>query len=821
MRKAIAVILAILLLPSLPGVNADPNLIDVGVIETIDGKFVHTSFTSSSTLLTLTSDGNLSEHFWGSGELITQWSIELNVSANSANLDSTGLQVAVAHTEGVFVINTQSREITSQYNSSNSVDYADWDSEGDMWYGYFGGERRAKEFTDGMETGSVTQSHNTAMTSVTLISQDRIVTGGRDNLVKVSANDGTLERSIADFNSYPTEIVNDGNGHIIVGCSNGDLFRYDFTDWTKEEVSVSSGQSIYSITIDDSGKIFVGTQNGKLHQINGTTFTEEKEYSASGRVVLGTIGVSGEVYIISTFSSASKIRLYDLDNDGDGVTDSLDAFPYDSSQSEDSDGDGYGDNPQGNNSDQFPDDFSQWLDTDGDGYGDNPDGNDSDAFPSNPEQWIDSDGDGYGDNINKQGGDRFPTDSTQWSDSDFDGFGDNLNGTNGDDCPNQNGFSTIDRKGCKDSDSDGYSDPTDDWTVIDGADFAIYDKSQWLDSDGDGYGDNLTGNDPDGCPDEFGNSTSWYIVEFANDGSFDVTYSILEKFGCPDSDGDGFWDESDDLPSDPKDYIDSDMDGVGESQDYNDSNKLVKTLDDYCALVVTDESEDCQGVRDVDYQNYVADKLSDGETPKDYFDWQRAEEEEQNEKTSNEEYLDKASEILPFLGAGFAGIVAILLIYAAIGKTRRRKALVKTYGVPFVPDDENSAEKEALEGKAGLSGSGGVDSDKYWDDEVKPMEMAVGDDGKELASGFDDIDLKGETGVSQSQGVMEEESSLEELAGLPEQTKASEVAAEPVQQQAVAAPPEAPPLPAEGLPEGWTMDQWKWYGAQWLANQGK
>ena len=38
-----------------------------------------------------------------------------------------------------------------------------------------------------------------------------------------------------------------------------------------------------------------------------------------------------------------------------------------------------------------------------------------------------------------------------------DGFGDNLNGTNGDDCPNQNGFSTIDRTGCKDTDGDGYS----------------------------------------------------------------------------------------------------------------------------------------------------------------------------------------------------------------------------------------------------------------------------------------------------------------------------------------------------------------------------
>ena len=31
--------------------------------------------------------------------------------------------------------------------------------------------------------------------------------------------------------------------------------------------------------------------------------------------------------------------------------------------------------------------------------------------------------------------------------------------------------------------------------------------------------------------------------------------------------------------------------------------------------------------------------------------------------------------------------------------------------------------------------------------------------------------------------------------------------------------PETPPLPAEGLPEGWTMEQWKWYGAQWLASK--
>lgn len=31
--------------------------------------------------------------------------------------------------------------------------------------------------------------------------------------------------------------------------------------------------------------------------------------------------------------------------------------------------------------------------------------------------------------------------------------------------------------------------------------------------------------------------------------------------------------------------------------------------------------------------------------------------------------------------------------------------------------------------------------------------------------------------------------------------------------------PTPPPLPAEGLPEGWTMEQWKFYGQQWLDAQ--
>ena len=814
MRKTIAFVLAILLIPVIPSSQAESNLLDVGIIDTVDGRLVHASFSSSSTLMTLTSTGNLSEHFWADGELITQWSIELNISANSATSDFTGLQIAVAHTYGVYVVNTELRVVSKTYNSSSSVDSVVWDTEGELWFGFFGGERRAKEYGEFDPTGFSTPSHNTAMTAMAIISDNRIVTGGRDNLVKVTSQEGVLERSLSDFSQYPSAIINDGNGNIIVGCTNGDLFRYNFNDWTKEELSISSNQFINSITIAENGKIFVGTQNGNLHVIDDVTFTEENQYSSAGRVILASYGEDGQLYVITTFSTSSKIRLYDLDSDSDGVSDSLDSFPLEPTQSSDSDGDGYGDNSDGVDADLFPNDVTQWADLDGDGYGDNPEGNDSDDFPTNPSQWKDSDGDGYGDNSNQEMGDRFPDDPTQWADSDYDGFGDEVDGYNGDHCPEQNGFSEIDRRGCKDSDSDGYSDPTTGWTIVDGADFSIYDKTQWIDSDGDGYGDNLSGNNADTCPNQAGNSTSTYIPEISEDGSLTLVYIVREKFGCIDSDGDGFYDLGDDLPNDPRDYIDKDGDEVGKSLDYNDSNRLVQTKSDHCAQVSSDVTEMCLGIRSVDYQNYLSG-LSNNEEVLSYYQWEQSEMEAEDEKASSQQYWSTATEILPFLGAGFASIVAVLLIYAAIGKSRRRRAIVKTYGAAFATDD-NSAETEALEGKAGLSAVGGVDSGKFWDDEIEALEVA--DDGDVLGGGFDDIDIKGVGEVGESTGVMEETASLEELAGMPTQTTVAELeqkAVETVQQM----PETTPPLPAEGLPDGWTMDQWKWYGAEWLANQ--
>lgn len=60
-------------------------------------------------------------------------------------------------------------------------------------------------------------------------------------------------------------------------------------------------------------------------------------------------------------------------DDGDGVLPPDDLWPNDVTQSLDSDGDGWGDNPKGTKGDEFPKDGKEWKDTDGDGMGDNSD----------------------------------------------------------------------------------------------------------------------------------------------------------------------------------------------------------------------------------------------------------------------------------------------------------------------------------------------------------------------------------------------------------------------------------------------------------------
>ena len=305
----------------------------------------------------------------------------------------------------------------------------------------------------------------------------------------------------------------------------------------------------------------------------------------------------------TTFGTSTELgNLGCSDLDNDGFADGDDAFPNDITQWEDTDGDGFGDEPTGNNPDHcptvsgtsvtdrfgcpdsdndgtsdedllgangpvwtiadgadiLPNDASQQADTDLDGFGDNPTGTNGDGCPAvtgtsttDRNGCLDTDGDGYSDadgtwNV-AQGADAFPTDSTQWADSDNDGFGDNLTGSNPDDCPTQGGNSTVDRIGCPDQDGDGISDADGLWNVSQGADAFRYDKTQSADQDGDGFGDNASGNLPDACPTEFGDS--WQN----------------STFGCLDIDQDGWADSQDKQPDDPTQWSDVDGDGFGDN----------------------------------------------------------------------------------------------------------------------------------------------------------------------------------------------------------------------------------------------------------------
>ena len=301
----------------------------------------------------------------------------------------------------------------------------------------------------------------------------------------------------------------------------------------------------------------------------------------------------------------------DEDNDGYNTTDQgdgvVDAFPTDGSQWNDTDGDGFGDNPDpattpdacvdlfgtstvdrygcpdsdgdgwSDDGDWAPNDPEQWADSDGDGYGDeyyfevvnsfyhvNQRG---DAFPSNPTQWNDSDSDGWGDNYANQSWeeyrgatwpgsliagatevDQFPLNHYQWLDSDGDWWGDNQVGDDADACPYVYGNSTADRYGCPDTDGDSYSDPTANWGAVSStgycqADGLPLDPTQWCDRDGDGFGDNQDGNLPDECPNEAGSST-------------------IDRVGCLDTDGDGYSDQGDPFPNDSSQWENRDGDSL-------------------------------------------------------------------------------------------------------------------------------------------------------------------------------------------------------------------------------------------------------------------
>ena len=817
MKRGICIILAFLMLPLsgiIPSISADTsNLIEAGVTDNFDEELIFWQRMDDGTILTIDTKGNLSVNSFSNGIHSSQWGIDLNVSANSARLDDAQQLVAVAHDDGVSIILLNFQIVTRNISIGRPVDSVDWDNAGDLWLAHYAGRRRAEEYSPEGETGVVTDTISTGLSAFMVLGDGRIITGSYDTKVYVSDDGGGALYSLTDSNAIIKVLFEDSNGDLIVGNANGKLFRYDTNTWNVETLTLPHGKAISSIQQYDNSTYAIGSKSGHLSIVDVSTFSEQNTLVATGYSVGSFQDSTTAIYLATTTPTSSKIYLFDVDTDGDGVTDRLDAFPAEPTQWDDADGDGYGDNPLGFSPDVFPQDITQHSDSDGDGYGDSPTGVDGDLFPNNADQWQDRDGDGYGDNVAGQDGDKYPDEPTQWVDSDMDGYGDNPAGVNPDSCPQQNGFSTIDRFGCLDSDQDGYSNPTSDWGIADGADALPNQGSQWLDGDGDGYGDNPDGIQVDACPWQSGTSVkSWSLNE-----SSALGFTEVIAYGCEDLDGDGWVDfsESPGMETDPNEHFDADGDGVGANSDYDDDKPLIKTEKDHCLLNNDDTRDQCLGWRSEGYQDYLSRDREVNETDMSFYTWNAS----MNAGTLTDGgNIDEGilAQVATVGGIAFISLTIVILVAAMIVKKRRVAGLVKMYGVPYVPK-ESSASLEALQGSAGSSAIGGVESDAAWEDNVESLDFSAEHNAEKDSVGLQN-EIDGAEQID-AEEIYDDSSSIEDIAGMPQtQAPVEEATPAPAPNQP---PAEAAPLPEGGLPAGWTMEQWRWYGHEWLAKNAK
>jgi len=163
----------------------------------------------------------------------------------------------------------------------------------------------------------------------------------------------------------------------------------------------------------------------------------------------------------------------DTDDDNDGISDALDMFPLDNSEWVDTDTDGIGNNADtDDDNDGIPDSQeiedgtdpldAESLDTDRDGVIDS-----LDLFPLDSTEWSDSDSDGIGNNTDidddndgvADNTDAFPLDSTETVDTDLDGIGNNADtDDDGDGAGDLNDAYPLNSLYSKDTDLDGMPD---------------------------------------------------------------------------------------------------------------------------------------------------------------------------------------------------------------------------------------------------------------------------------------------------------------------------------------------------------------------------
>ncbi len=366
--------------------------------------------------------------------------------------------------------------------------------------------------------------------------------------------------------------------------------------------------------------------------------------------------------------------IFDWDDDGDGVNDTVDVFPLDANEAFDLDSDGIGNNTDSDDdndgiedaNDDFPLTSAESIDTDKDGYGnelDTDDDNDGvpdifDAFPLDATEQLDTDDDGIGNNVDSDDdgdgyadtNDAFPLVLSEWKDIDGDLIGDNFDlDDDNDGVPDSiDLFPTVSTEQ-RDTDNDGTgnnSDPDDDNDgFVDTFDAFPLISSESKDTDGDGLGNNFDlDDDNDGVPDTIdafpqnpaeqldtdndgiGNNED---TDDDDDGIADAAdpspllrdnANDLDGDGYPDSvdddnDNDGVHDALDQFPNDSTEHLDNDKDGIGDNADTDDDNDGTPDTEDALPLNPSETSDlDGDGIGD------NADRDSDNDGVEDFLD---------------------------------------------------------------------------------------------------------------------------------------------------------------------------------------------------------
>lgn len=389
-------------------------------------------------------------------------------------------------------------------------------------------------------------------------------------------------------------------------------------------------------------------------------------------------------------------------------------------------------------------------------------------------------------------------DDTEDLDDDNDGFSDII-----DNCPDNAGSSDSGSViGCADWDDDGYADSVDEFPT---------EPTQWSDLDGDGFGDEIDGLEGDHCPtvagissndrigcldtdrdgwsdpdatwlatdgadafptystqhadrdgDGYGDSSSGYRADICPDIEGTSTEDV---FGCLDTDGDGWSDAGDAFAEDATQYVDADMDGYGDSRNGN--------LPDSCPGVFGTSTEQEFGCPD-----------SDGDGWGDNLDV-------------------------------FANDVRFWSDIDGDGHPDQQGTNM-TDDCPEVAGNSNQDRIGCLDTDGdGWSDEGDVfpnDAARQFAAESSSLPMILAIAGIVLVGlalvAFGVVSRRGKQNPLNID--------FEQKTHVPFTPLSAPVAPTMPTAPAVAV---APPLPPEGLPPGWTMDQWAWYGADYLKNR--